>query len=1365
MASIIGTVGEFQSREDTWDNYVARVNQFFVANDITDDNKKKAILLTSVGARTYKLICSLTQPVEPATKTFAEIVTVVKEHQSPKPSMIVQRFKFNSRVRKADESVRNYVAELRKLSEHCEYNDQLEDMLRDRLVCGIGNVQIQTKLLSEKSLTFKKAFDMAVAMETASENSKSISNMSMTSQSQGASVNVLHKGKFKSSSFKNDKSGRSGGCFRCGNKHNPDQCKYKESTCFGCGKVGHPKFNCRSSTDKKQSDHVKFSESKKRAERKQNRNYDLSETDFSEDFYNLFSMSESDNKSESSRSSVVIQKEPLITKLLINGQSLDFQVDTGAALTVMSHEVYDKHFKEPLLHCNKTLKTYTGEEVSIVGETNVEVCSTIEGNKKVLPLLVLENKGPNLLGRNWLTDIQIDWSMFMFKNNDCTHLLSSIIEEFDEVFNDNPGVLKNVTVDFNIDVEEKPIFHKARQPPYSMRAGIEDELERLQREGIIEKVKFSKWATPIVPVMKTDGSIRICGDYKNTLNKVAHLDNHPIPLIEDMANQLATGEKFTKLDFSHAYTQLKLSEEAKQYTTINTHKGLFRYNRLCYGIASAPAIFQRTLEQLFSELDSVKNYIDDLYITGRNDEEHIENLRKVLEICRQNGLTIRKSKCEFMKEAVYFLGYKLSKNGLQPVDEKVRAVKDFPDPQDKNQVRSFLGLINYYGKFTNNLSVILKPLYDLLKKNKQFTWGKEEKEAFALSKAALLSDKVLAHFNPNLKTIITCDGSPYGVGAILSQIDDEGIEKPVCYASKTLSKAEQNYSQTDREGLSVIFAVKKWHKYIWGRPVQIRTDHKPLLGLLGKGVPEQASARVQRWATLMSAYAYELVYVPGTANVADILSRLPVSVGSSPENVLPEIHSLFQFIENSPIKVMDIARDTADDPILSKVLLKVKHGWKEADKTDLTLKAYYVRKDELSIDNDCVLWGVRVIIPTKLRKSVMQLLHDTHIGSARMKAQARAWVWWPNMDSEIESTVRACHICQVHSNKPSKAPLFPWTWPEEPWYRVHLDFAGPFLGKMFLIITDAHSKWLEVRIMAKITASDTIQELREVFSILGLCHEIVTDNGPTFTSIEFQKFMTHNGIKHITVSPYHPASNGLAERNVQTFKQAMIKNEKGTIRERVSRFLTRYRALPHSTTGLSPSELLLGRKMRTHLDLLHPSLISKVAMQQESQKRGHDRISREREFMVGDQVLSQNFSARGENWIPGMIIEKTGPYSFKIKTQLGIWRRHVDQIKKLITDDSVEIQGSETLDKDSIEENRSSEIGSKHVNLETRPLTETSQETIEQTPILPEVEKEPVVQEQDIEVKLTPDDNESPIPLRRSNRIKLPVIKLNLYLQ
>ena len=1346
MATIIGSVGEFNEREDTWTNYVARIEQFFVANDIQLETKKKAVLLSSVGAKTYKLICSLTQPRAPAAVDYKGLLTLIGEHQSPKPSIIVQRFKFNSRVRKPEESVRDFVVELKKLSEHCGYADQLNDMLRDRLVCGVGDAKIQTKLLSEKMLTYNKALEIALAMETATENTKCINRaIGIGLQEEVDNVNVLQK--------------KSSDCFRCGAKHDARECKYKELKCFGCGKFGHPKFNCRSTGTSKGPGWKAGGRNQSQQVRKpgQNRNYDLTEADLEEELFNLFTVQEC-GRNKTSKS---IQKEPLLTSLCLDGQEITFQVDTGAALTVMSQEVYEKHFNQPLRPSEKNLQTYTGERVSVVGEVEVEVEGKKGGNKKKLPLMVLAEKGPSLLGRNWLTDVQIDWSMFLIKT-DCNQKLSDILHEFDVVFDDKPGLLKDVTVDFNIDSGVKPIFHKARQPPYSMRAGIEEELERLQREGIIEPVKYSKWATPIVPVMKPDGSIRICGDYKSTLNKVAHLDNHPIPLIEDMANQLATGEKFSKIDFSHAYTQLMLSEDAKQYTTINTHKGLFRYNRLCFGIASAPAIFQRTLEQLFSGVQAGKNYIDDLYITGKNDEEHIDNLRKVLELCKQHGLTIRKSKCEFMREAVYFLGYKLSKEGLQPVAEKVRAVKDFPDPQDKNQVRSYLGLINYYGKFTNNLSVILKPLYELLKKNKTFTWGTKEKEAFALSKAALLSDKVLAHFNPNYKTVITCDGSPYGVGAILSQIDEEGVEKPVCYASKTLTKAEKNYSQTDREGLSVIFAVKKWHKYIWGRSVEIRTDHKPLLGLFGKGVPEQASARVQRWATLLSAYAYELIYVPGSANIADILSRLPVSDRNGSDWVPPEVHALFQFIEKSTVKVMEIARETAQDPILAQVLDRVRNGWMQADKTDIKLKAYYVRKEQLSIDNDCLLWGVRVIIPDKLRKTVMEMLHDTHIGTARMKAQARAWVWWPNMDSEIESNVRACYICQVHANTPSKAPLCPWSWPEEPWYRLHLDFAGPFLGKMFLVISDAHSKWLEIKIMNKITAWDTIQELREVFSTMGLCQEIVTDNGPTFTSLEFQKFLRHNGVKHITVSPYHPASNGLAERNVQTFKKAMIKNDTGTIRERVTRFLTKYRALPHSTTGLSPAELLLGRKMRTHLDLIHPSLLSKVDKQQVAQKREHDKTAHEREFTVGQHVLAKNFSGRGEKWIPGVIKDKMGPYSFQISTPLGIWRRHIDQLKKLITESSVEVE-PDNLDREELEE---FSFPAPEIGPEVRSTQEPSKENRVEPmvpkpvePMVPEPGQVPVIIEPGLEIAAR-----SPVQVRRGGRIKKPIVKLNLYL-
>lgn len=1348
MAAVIGVVGEFKEREDTWNNYIARLSQFFVANDITAEAKKKAVLLSSVGPKMFKLMCNLAQPKQPHEYTFDEIVTLVRGHQSPRPSVIVSRFRFNSRVRKPEESVREYVAELRKLSEHCNYGAQLNEMLRDRLVCGIAQTRVQTKLLAEKDLTFDRALEIATAMETARENSQCI-GAGMADKSNP--INFIKKGGARdissSSKMKMNSISKSKPCFRCGNNgHDPKDCKFKDMKCYECQKIGHPKFNCKSVADKKKPVVKK--------------NYDLTEEDISEDMYGLFAI---DSSSGTVRSPGL---KPLVTDLFVNNEKVPFHVDTGAALTIMSQSAYNKLFSMKLKESYKVLKTYTGDRVSVAGEVDVEVSANKGGEKKVLPLLIVRDEGPNLVGRNWLSDVQIDWSMFSMKHTDESNL-STVLQDYSEVFCDAPGVLRDVQVDFNIDQSVKPIFLKARQPPLSMKMGIEAELDRLQREGIVEQVRFSKWATPIVPILKADGSIRVCGDYKSTLNKVAPVENHPIPLIEDMANQLAGGEKFTKLDFSHAYTQLRLSEEAKVFTTINTHKGLFRYNRLCFGIASAPAIFQRTLEQLFSGITYCRNYIDDVYITGKNDVEHIANVKKVLQICKDNGLTIRRSKCEFMKETVQFLGYKLSKEGLQPLTEKVEAVKDFPEPKDKNQLRSYLGLINYYGKFVKNMSGTLKPLYNLLKKDQPFVWGKSEKESFASSKAALLSDKILAHFNPNLETIITCDGSPYGVGAVLSQVDKHGVEKPVCYASKTLAKAEQNYSQTDREGLSVIFAVKKWHKYIWGRHVLIKTDHKPLLGILGKGIPEHASARVQRWATLLNAYSYKLEYIPGTSNIADILSRMPLAeVDSDP--VPPEVHALFRGLEEGLVKAGDIVRETAKDPVLARVLHRVRHGWTGADKNDTMLKPFYMRKDELSIDNECVLWDVRVIIPTTLRKSVLNMLHDTHIGAARMKSQARSWMWWPNMDAEIESMVKACFECQLHSNKPSKAPLMPWEWPEEPWHRLHLDFAGPFLGHMFLIISDAHSKWLEVKLMNKITASETILQLREVFSVMGLCKEIVTDNGPTFTSDEFKTFLKHNGIKPIPVPPYHPASNGLAERNVQTFKKGMIKNDKGTIKERLCRFLTKYRSIPHSTTGLSPYELVFGRKMRTHLDLLHPSLMSKVLKQQENQKVNHDKSAKGRDLSVGDQVLAQNFCGRGEKWVPGVIIEKSGPYSFQVKTMMGIWRRHLDQLKLLIVDDT----------EDSVESASFSTPEFENTEGEDGTIPQTVSESGEGESVDCEInteENESVnveVKSRNVEVEVekpdvvVPTDTTSrgePV-IRRSSRNVKPVIKLNLYL-
>ena len=234
------------------------------------------------------------------------------------------------------------------------------------------------------------------------------------------------------------------------------------------------------------------------------------------------------------------------------------------------------------------------------------------------------------------------------------------------------------------------------------------------------------------------------------------------------------------------------------------------------------------------------------------------------------------------------------------------------------------------------------------------------------------------------------------------------------------------------------------------------------------------------------------------------------------------------------------------------------------------------RKNELSVQDGCVLWGCRVIVPLPGRQKVIEELHDGHPGVTRMKSLARSYVWWPQMDNHLEECVKTCRMCQSNQKSPASAPMHPREWPERPWSRVHADYAGPFMGKMFLIVVDTHSKWMEVQMVSTATSQTTIEKLRTMFATHGLPETLVTDNGSDFTSAEFEEFTRQNGIRHLRSVPYHPASNGLAERAVQTFKSGMKKLTSGSIESKLSRFLFAYRLTPQSTTGLPPAVMLMG---------------------------------------------------------------------------------------------------------------------------------------------------------------------------------------------
>ena len=528
------------------------------------------------------------------------------------------------------------------------------------------------------------------------------------------------------------------------------------------------------------------------------------------------------------------------------------------------------------------------------------------------------------------------------------------------------------------------------------------------------------------------------------------------------------------------------------------------------------------------------------------------------------------------------------------------------------------------------------------------------------------SVELLVHFDPAKELILAADASDYGVEAVQSHKMEGRTERPIGYMSRSLNEAERNYSTLEKEALAIIFRIKKLHQFLYGHPFIIKTDHKPLDGLLNerKGIPSFAAPRIQRWALTLSAYEYKISYKAGQTNGnADGLSRLPLPERPDSVPVSGETILLMEHLEGSPVHSGHIKEWTKRDPVLSQVRNSILEG-RPTTNGSKELNPYLTKRMELSVEDGHVLRGARVVVPPQGRSKVLTELHEAHPSESRMKALARNYVWWPRLDQDILNKVKSCEKCQSNQSAPAEAPLHPWEWPGLPWSRIHIDFAGPYKGKMFLVVVDAYSKCLEVRRMKSTTSVATTEKLRDMFAKHGLKPTVVSDNGSNFTSSESQEFMKKNGIKHITVSPYHPASNGLAERAVRIFREGYEKMEEGSVQTKLSRFLLSYRTTPHSTTGAPPAELLLKRKLHTQLNRLVPSLANRVRNKQAQQKAAHDYHAKEWEMVEGQAVYAKDFRHK-RSWRPGTIVEKTDPMSTHVQLDGGtVVRRHQDHIRR-----------------------------------------------------------------------------------------------------
>ncbi|XP_055355953.1 uncharacterized protein K02A2.6-like [Paramacrobiotus metropolitanus] len=765
--------------------------------------------------------------------------------------------------------------------------------------------------------------------------------------------------------------------------------------------------------------------------------------------------------------------------LKLNGTAVSPVLDTGSAVTIITADTWRSIGAPRLSPYSHPLRSFTGHPLSVIGTATLEV---VHGRtQKALPVVVV-GRGGNVLGRDWIAALDLshlslrdlqDTSVCAVSSNP---KLKEILERHKAVFRDELGLCKHYKARLYLKPGARPVFCKARTVPFAFRDAVEKDLDRLKRAG----------------------DIRTCADLSTGLNDSLDAQQYPLPTPDELFAKLNGGQTFSTLDLAEAYAQVELEEDSKQLVVINTHKGLFRYNRLPFGVSSGPSIFQQIMEKILQGCEGVAVYLDDIIITGRTEEEHLHNLEKVLQWLEEHGLTLKQAKCRFMQNSVEYLGFVVDKRGRHISRDRVKALLDMNRPTNVSELRAFLGLVNHYGKFLPDLSSKCNEFHSLLKAGVTWEWSKVCEANFNGLKEEIARATFLVHFDPDMPLVLAADASQYGVGAVLCHRFPDGTERPIAHASKTLSPAEKNYGQIEKEALALVFGCRKFHQYIAGREFTLLTDHKPLLSVFGswKGIPVITANRLQRWALLLMGYTFSIQYCRTEEfGQADGLSRLPMH--STQLSGLPDLG-----MDNIPYKRLE---------------------------------------RELVLVNGCICWGMRTVIPEKLRPAILAHLHDAHMGASKMKAEARGYCWWPLMDRDIERLAGGCRICSERAKETAKVPLSQWTIPEAPWKRIHIDFAGPYQGTMLFIVVDALSKWPEVIPMKHATTDGVIESFLNLFSRYGICAEIVSDNGTQFTSEPFAQFCAQFGIKHIRTPPGHPQSNGQAERFVQTVKDGIAK--------------------------------------------------------------------------------------------------------------------------------------------------------------------------------------------------------------------------------
>lgn len=1287
---------------DPFDDYLEQVDNYFELNKLDDDERKVRLLINLIGPVASGKVIKSFKPDKYNTKTYKEVIDQCKKLFIGERNPIVEHFKFNERNQKEGETIDDFAIELQSLADTCVFDNFLDTALRDRFISGLRDMEIKKELLGlDGSSSFKLAVEKAKKEELIKREAKA---MVVESSATIVETNV---NKVEESFRRNPKYHQDAQSWRSRSRsRSPGSYRHRSSstenvTCFKCQGKGHIAAFCANSRTVTPF----YRTARAGVNRFGKRNYANSSNansvnDCTDDFENLSCNDfENDDSDTNALNSIILGNSinsisgnrKALVRLPVGSVELSMEVDTGSCVAVCDQYTYEKFFnQQKLVSCTLPLSVVSGDKLKVLGSVIVRV--KVKAGNFSLPLVVVETRKPftPLLGRNWLNILLPSWqSRFKINSIDSpkeidlvrNRVVNKLKSKFPRVFDDDlTKPILGFTVDIRINESFKPFVHKAYTVPFNLRERVGKQLDQLEQADIIEKIEYATCASPMVVVAKANKDIRICFDGSVTINPFIETHHYPLPVIDELLANKSRANLFCVLDLKGAYQQLIVNNKTKSLLAVNTIKGLYAFKRLPFGVKPAASIFQSVIDKIIGGIENAQAYIDDILIWGSTAQELHAHVEKVLERLSHYNVKLNYAKCQWFINKVTYLGHVISARGIEPNLEKVKAIVEAPAPKNVSQLKALLGMVQYYSKFLPKLNVTFAPLYKLLKKDSPWEWDEDCQNAFESCKKALSSHRLLVHFDPSLPLIITCDASNEGIAGVLSHRVN-GEEKPVMYVSRALKPAERNYPILHREALAIVFTLEKLYKYVYGHYVEIFTDHKPLEGIFmgKKGAPSVVASRLQRYVWRISHFDYVVKYKKGVENGnADCLSRLPIQAKLSMEDenemLCNQIAS--DSVNSKPfVSMNEIREETSNDECLSLIRDYVTNGW-FCDRDKKRFKGFYTNRRLLDVSSGCLTYNERLVIPFSLKKTVLKILHANHAGIVRMKQMARLRVFWEGLNSDIERFVRECEPCQLLMKDNADKEYGKWAVTTYPFERIHLDFFY-FQGNTFLILVDAFSRWMDVKRMTRTNAEKLIQTLMEVFVLFGYPRELVTDNGPPFGSFEFQKFCDSHHIKKTLTPPYHPASNGLAERAVQTTKSVLrkfvIDNANSFNLDRsIEKFLFNYRNSPHTEDSIVPSHRILNFKPRSPLSVLtelpndNPKVTFNEIPSTNLIRNDELKISPKKVFVPRENVLYISKLQGYATSIRARILKKNSDTVYTIAIGNSIRSAHINQLRKSI---------------------------------------------------------------------------------------------------